>query len=165
MGCLMTKAKLNLSIDTDLLDLAKNFTDSNNEKLNLSQEFEEWVKIRIQKNINMEVERVDYDFEKAKLRQDLALLESKQELFNREELKEKEEEMIINQIVNNLKNTKKEKEDYLFQTENIRKKVRIKEDDIIEKANAIVYIFKKKLDKKITVEKAKEIIKEKLNAD
>ena len=145
-GVYMTKAKLNLSIDTDLLELAKNST------LNLSQEFEEWVKIRLINKSSIDIINVDYDLEKAKLLQELALLESKEEISKRQELKEKEEVMILKSFIDNIKE---------FDT------LPLKDDDLRTKANGLIFLFKQKLNKVIRTDQAIEMIKKELdlNAD
>lgn len=135
----MTKAKLNLSIDTELLDLAK---QSN---LNLSSEFEEWVKIRLNKNIlNIENETLDYDKEYARLQLELQKLESKKEMIEKQDSKDKEKIMVIDHVIDN-------------QIEYD------KAEDIAEKRFAgIKFLFKQKFNENITDLDAKNLINNRL---
>ncbi len=131
----MGKGRLSLTVDNNLVELAKN------SGLNLSAEFEEWVKIRLGKQIEQIREVKDFNLEKAKLLQDLALLESQEELAKKEENKQKEEEMIINSYIENVK-------EFLPQDD----------DDWNKRYDGLVFIMKRKLKKDITREQAKKII-------
>lgn len=135
----MPKTQLHLSIDSNLHELAKN------SNLNLSAEFEEWVRVRLVRHTEIETENIDYGLEKAKLIQELALLESKEELALKQESKEKEEKMIIDNIIENMKEFKQ-----------------FSDEDIKTRARGLVFLFKKKLNKIITLEQANKIIVERL---
>ena len=135
----MSKSQLHLSIDSDLKELAKN------SNLNLSQEFEEWVRIRLQRNIAEDIKYTDYPLEKAKLIQEIALLESREELSKREELKEKEETMILKSFLDNIK-----------EFDNLP----LNDDNLTKRTTGLIFIFKQRLNKIITTEQAQNMIKE-----
>lgn len=145
MGGVVIKAKLNLSIDTDLLELAKNSS------LNLSEEFEDWIRIRLMKDIEVDKKEVDFNLEKAKLIQELKLLESKEELSKSQEFKEKEELMIVDSVIKNMREFKPIKE--------------TSEEQWLKRSNGLVYIFKRKLNKVITPEQARKILEKRIKAE
>ncbi|GAG71883.1 unnamed protein product [marine sediment metagenome] len=133
----MAKAKLNLSIDTDLLELAKN------SDLNLSAEFEDWVKIRLVRHHLNNGDVVDYGVERAKLKQELALLESKEELAKKQEFKMKEEQMIIDDVINNVKE---------FHPKGISVQ------ELTNRSHGLIYLLKRKLRKSVTEKEALKML-------
>lgn len=90
----MAKSTLHLTIDPELVNIAK---DSG---INLSSEFEEFIRFRLKQNIDTP-EVLDIDLEKAKHIQALKVLETKAELQARQEMKDKEELMLIDHIIDN----------------------------------------------------------------
>lgn len=134
----MTKGKLNLSIDVDLLELAKN------SDLNLSQEFEEWVKVRLNQPISDEFEEIDLDKEKARLMLEMRKLESKAELQKRQEEKEDLKLKTIDHAIDNsLKHMKPEE---------------IPES----RKDGVVYLFKSRHRTEINPLEAKELIENRM---
>ena len=141
----MAKGRLSLTVDSELVELAKN------SNLNLSAEFEEWVRIRLQQNIAKDIEHTDYPLEKAKLIQQISLLESREALSQRQGLKDKEEKMILDNFISNIKEF-----DILPLNDN----------DLGLRVRGLIFLYKQKINKKITTEEATELIKKGLeNAD
>lgn len=93
----MPKSNLTLSIDTNLLVLARN------SNINLSKEFEEWVKIRLNQPLDFEDGEniIDYDKRYAELKLELQKLELKKEAEKDKEAKDKEKEELIDHIIDN----------------------------------------------------------------
>lgn len=100
------KVPLHLTIDADLLDYAKKMKG---ETINsLSEEFEEWLKIRINQDIKTD-ETFDYDKEYTRIQMELKKLESKKEMKNNQEMKDKEKLAVIDLTIDNeIKYTKPE---------------------------------------------------------
>lgn len=119
----MAKPRLNLTIDADLLEIAKSAD------INLSAEFEEWLKIRLGQSFK-EVENVDYDKEYARLQLELQKLESKKELKQKEEQKDKEQLMVLDHAIDNERETPETK----------------LEDIPLKRAPGIKYLFKQKFN-------------------
>lgn len=136
----MSKSLLHLSIENDLKELAKK------SNLNLSQEFEQWIRIRLNANIN-EDDNMDHDLEIAKLRQEISKLESQKELMAKQEMKDKEEEMIIDHAIDNEMESNKD----------------IKPEDIPSKrSHGLVYLFNMKFRKSISDMEATNMIENRM---
>lgn len=150
----MAKSLLHLSIDTDLLSLAK---QSN---LNLSSEFESWIKIRINQMDNMnesENSNLDIDREMLRLRNELTRLQNEKERQASEEMKQKELNGFLDYNLEIINKNKKENQTL--------------EEKITERVNGLKYLYKNKYHKLLTdtkiiklfVDRAKE--KGLLNSD
>ena len=117
---------LHLSIDPNIVSLAK---ASN---INLSNEFEQWLKIRLnQQDIKPQV---DIELEKAKLKAELDRLNT----LETEGREKKDEETLINDAVDHILNT----EGY----------------DDSNRIHGVQWIIKKRFGKTITEEQAVELI-------
>lgn len=92
----MTKSTLHLTIETNLIEIAKA------SGLNLSQEFEEWIKIRLGQ-IDDGKPIIDIDMEIAKYQAEIQKLKSQAELNKEIEFKGKEENMILDNSIDNMK--------------------------------------------------------------
>ena len=90
------KVPIHLTIEPELAEWAKN------SNLNLSSEFEDWVKIRRgQSMVDIENESIDYDKEYARLQLELQKLQSKKEMKQKEDERQKERDMVIDHIIDN----------------------------------------------------------------
>lgn len=135
----MVKGVLHLSVDVDLIVLAKA------SGLNLSGEFEEWIRIRLGQVDNMEENNVDYDMEIAKLHQELARLQSKKQLSETKGMKVQEEVMVIDNIIDNA----------------LEFKTRI--EDIPEKRfKGLIYLYNKKFHRVINGDQAKALLSDRI---
>ena len=140
----MAKGRLSLTVDHELVELAKN------SNINLSAEFEEWIRIRLNKHMEEDNEIVDYALERAKLQQQISLLASKEELAKNQEHKDKEELMILDGYVENILE---------FEPNGI------KEDELIKRSHGLVFLFKSKLNKVISIDQAKELLRTKIKVN
>ena len=131
----MAKSRLSLTVDHDLVELAKG------SGINLSAEFEQWIKIRLNKQLEPDKIARDFNLEKSKLLQDLRLLESQEEMTQRQEQTQKESDMVIGSYIENVKEFPPKTEDEW----NVR-------------YDGLIYILKKKLKKEITRAEAKKLI-------
>jgi len=137
----MAKGVLHLSIEPELIELAKN------SGLNLSQEFEEWIKIRLYKT-DAGIKQEDIDLKIAKYRQEIELLQSKQELQKTKEMLQQEQVMVIDGIIDNEINSAKLTGKKIDDWEIIADK----------RSNGLQYLFKKRFNKILTLIEAKELI-------
>jgi hypothetical protein len=133
------KKTLHLYINSELVDLAKN------SNLNLSAEFEEWIRIRLG-NINEDKPVVDIDLEIAKYRSEILKLQNQAELDKQFENKEQEEIMVLDGIIDNERDTiKKNHPDKTW-------------DEIAEeRINGVIFLFSKKFNKPLNRMEAKEL--------
>lgn len=135
----MAKPRLNLTIDADLLELAKA------SDLNLSAEFEEFLKIRLNQNLP-DNEKIDFDKEYTRLQMELRKLESKKELVEKQDMKEQERLMVLDHAIDN--------------------ELEIDSCKVIDipenRANGIVYLFKKKFNENLTSEQAKKLLSDRI---
>lgn len=152
----MSKANVTLYIDSELKDFAIQ------SGLNLSKEFEEWIRIRVNK---FEVEKTaeDPDLIIAQHRAEIMKLETQKEQRSNMEMKKKEEDMVLDNSVDNLiecsmaeENARKEGRTY------ISERAFEWNEQILLKATGLVFLFKKKFNKKLDVSEAKEMILAKL---
>lgn len=88
------KNHLTLYIDTELRELAKA------SDLNLSAEFEEWVKTRLNQSY-IDEPVVNVDLEIARYRAEIMKLENKKEMQNQQISREKDEIMILDGVIDN----------------------------------------------------------------
>lgn len=135
----MSKVMLHLSIDSDLREWAKI------SGMNLSAEFEEW--IRIKRGMNMsdiENNKVDYDKEYTRLQMELRELESKKELAARQsDLQERKNLQIDRAIDQCLKD---------FPIDQVAE----------QRKHGIVYIWKSAFNENITEDEALQILENRI---
>jgi len=139
----MTKVMLHLSIDPSLMELAKA------SGMNLSKEFEEWIKIRLG-NINEDKPIVNIDLEIAKYRAEIQKLQNQAELAKEQEYKEQEEIMVIDGIIDNeltLKKPEQKIEDLVL-------------SDI--RIHGAQFLFKQKFNKMLNPLEAKELLEKRM---
>lgn len=137
----MGKADVHLSIHSELLDIAKNMPN-----FNISKEFEEWIRIRLNQMPEPKDGQLvqDYDLEIAKFRSEIQKLENKREIRQTEEMKVKEKVMVIDGIIDN-------EAQYID--------ANAKWEDIIDKRiHGLQYLFKNKFNEKIEVKDARELL-------
>jgi hypothetical protein len=91
----MPKIMLHLSINPDIANMAKS------SGMNLSKEFEEWLRIRIE-NIGAEKPIIDRDFEIAKYRAEIQKLESQKDMEQQLKDKQKEELLVLDGVIDNM---------------------------------------------------------------
>lgn len=89
------KATLHLSINKELTNLARG------SGLNLSAEFEEWIKIRLGKMGDDKMSN-DPDNEILKLRAEIQKLESQKDIISKEQNKQKEINMVLDGYIDNM---------------------------------------------------------------
>jgi hypothetical protein len=135
----MTKIMLHLSIEPEIVALAK---ASN---INLSQEFEQWLKIRLNQVNNDNEPIIDTDFEIAKHEAEIIKLRTKKEVKQDLEFKAKEEIMVIDNQIDNLLEFK---EDLKNITE--------------ERIHGIQFLFQKKFNKILNTLQAKELLENRI---
>jgi len=131
----MSKGFLHLSIDTELLALAKS------SKLNLSGEFEEWVRIRLNQNLDQEP-LIDHDLEIAKHRQQIAKHESKKAIIKTAEMKEKEKIMVVDNMIDNHLELSNDKPEHVPE----------------KRFKGLMFLFDKKFRIKLSDQEAKDIL-------
>jgi hypothetical protein len=132
----MSKVMLHLSIDPDLVNMAKA------SGMNLSGEFEEWIKIRLnQSNDNQLLQNQDTDKEIIKLQAEISKLQSKKEIEKEQSIQGSEEIMIIDDALENMKAFKESFED----PEDLR-------------IHGLQFLFKKKFHKELNPLQARELL-------
>lgn len=141
------KNHLTLYIDSDLVSIAKS------SGLNLSQEFEQWIKIRMNK-IESESPIIDKQLEIAKHKSEIQKLESMVEQDKQIEMKQKEETMIVDNMIDNIIEIEMEMD------MNKGKKL----IDLITdaKVSGIQFLFKKKFNKNLTPVEAKQLLENRI---
>lgn len=87
---------MTLYIDNDLVTLAKS------SNMNLSAEFEEWIKIRLGKMGDETKKVCDPENEILRMRAEIQKLESQKELYLKEQNKEKEINMVLDGYIDNM---------------------------------------------------------------
>lgn len=128
------KNHLTLYIDNELINIAKSIN------MNLSQEFEEWIRIRLNQNIE-DKPIIDIELERAKLKAQLIQLDNIQEQDKLKIDKQKEEIMIIDNMIDNM--------------------IEYKEDltNITDtRLQGLKFLYKKKFNKDINILEAKELL-------
>lgn len=141
------KNHLTLYVDSDLVQLAKT------SKLNLSKEFEDWIKIRLNQFENGDKTMTQEESDKliAEHLAEISRLKANKEIIQEKEDKYKEEEEVITEIAKNINEV------------DVNKRGLSYNDAIEEHLNAVVYIFKKRFNKDIDTLQAKDLIIAKLN--
>jgi len=130
---------------------------------NLSREFEEWLKIRLNKMDKEESNNEeDADLIIARYRAEIMKLESQKQKKVNEDMQKKEEDMVIDGAIDNLieyYNKRKHGE----KDGNLRPGRAFEwNEQILSKATGIVFLFKKKFDKRLDIQDAKTIIENRL---
>ena len=151
----MTKAQLTLYIDTNIKESAKA------SGLNLSAEFEEWLRIRLG-NINEDRPKIDVDLEIAKHQAEIQKLKSQAELIKEEEFKIKEQEMVLDNIIDNMKKeriTKTQKYPVILEWKDF---INNKNYGIESRIHGIQFLFKQRFNKIINPLEAKELLEKRL---
>jgi hypothetical protein len=139
----MTKVMLHLSIEPEIIELAKS------SGLNLSKEFEEWLRIRLNQFHN-EKPTVDIDLEVAKHHAEIVKLQSQKELSLKHESQDKEELMVIDEAIDNEIKFAKDKNNMDW-------------DKLIEeRTHGIQFLFRKKFNKELNPLQAKEILEKRI---
>ena len=143
----MKKGLLHLSIDNDLVNLAKS------SGLNLSAEFEEWLKIRMNQ-FDKEGPKENPELLIAEYRSKIIKLESQKQIEVNEEMKNKEKVMVIDNIIDNEEKHKKPDDRW---------------EDIMEnRIHGLQFLFQKRFNEKLEVIQAREMLiarlKERKNA-
>lgn len=139
----MPKSQLHLSVETDLLELAKNMG------INLSNEFENWIKIRVnQKEATNTKEELDLEI--AKHKEAILMLENQNSEKERLEKQFKEEDSTISNIADN-------------EIANKNKDMKWKQVIAI-RASGIMAIWRRRFNKYLTMSQAITMLEEKLKA-
>ena len=133
----MPKSLLHLSIDTGILELAKN------SGINLSGEFEEWIKVRLRMD-DESMPKESIDNEIIKYQQEIQKLRSMSEIVQSKEMVEREKLMVIDNTIDNRMKYKKEGE----RISKIPK----------ERAKGLMFMLKKKYNDRMTEDDAAELL-------
>src|SRR3972149_6560209 len=123
------KNHLTLYIDNDLTNLAKS------SGLNLSSEFEEWIRIRLNQSFT-DTPKDDTDFEIAKHQAEIQRLKSTAEIQREQMDKEKEEVMVIDGVIDNEKDV----------TMKVFPETKW-EDIAVKRTHGVQFLFKQKFNK------------------
>lgn len=91
----MAKPSLHITISPELIDIAKN------SNINLSQEFEQWLKIRLSQSTAVVV---DYNLEISKRQEEIEILKAKSQLQDKVKSKEDQRTRLIDSIINGQSN-------------------------------------------------------------
>lgn len=132
-----SKSHLTLYIDNELKALAK---ASN---INLSNEFENFLRFRLKQDIKQE-SIIDTELEIAKHKQAIDKLLTQKELQQTQEMKEKEEIMVIDHIIDN---------EIQFTS---------KEELPSKRANGLQFLFKQKFNKYLAQEEAIKLLEDRI---
>jgi hypothetical protein len=134
----MAKQTLHLSIDNNLVDIAKSMN------INLSAEFEQWIRIRLNQNDIIDDKNdiiIDKDKEIAVHMSEIKKLQSQKELQKEVEERKSEESMIIDQQIDNMK---------LF-NEDLT-------NPSIERIHGMQFLFRKKFNKELNSLQSKDLL-------
>jgi hypothetical protein len=140
-----TDSLLHLSINPTLKKLAKQ------SGLNLSKEFEEWVKIRLgnieedKPIVNTELEIAKHQSEIQKHQSEIQKLKSQAEFVKTEEMKAKEEVMVLDNMIDN-------------ELKTFKSKAITWEEIVNEKIHGIQFLFQRKFNKTLNPLQAKELL-------
>lgn len=148
----MDKALLHLSVDQDIKKLAKE------SGLNLSKEFEEWLKIRLGQ-IEVDKPVVNIDLEIAKHQSEIQKLQSQAMLKTELDLKGKEESMIVDGIIDDMINEPKGEK---YKGKTLKDLFKDKEYGIDSKIHGIQFLFQKKFKKVLNPLEARELIEKRI---
>lgn len=137
----MPKCHINLSMERDVYELAKAFN------INLSKEFEEWIKIRA--NSDIETKEENFDIQLAKHKEAILYIEKRKQIQNESVNRLNEENEVVNMIVKRLI------ENHIEQNLNWK-------DDIRMHGSGLQAIYKRRFNKLISINEAFEILENKL---
>lgn len=141
----MAKVHINLSLDSDIYELSKTMN------LNLSEEFEQWIRIRMnQYNKDEEQAKVNTELEIAKHIAEIKKLQTQAEMEKEQKDKEDRETKFIDYTIDNINSIE------LSIESNKGKSIEELIDD--SKIHGIQFIFKKKFNKTLDYLQAKELI-------
>jgi hypothetical protein len=143
----MVKGMLHLSIETDLIELAKQ------SGLNLSKEFEEWIKIRLG-NIEEDKPTINVDLEIAKHQAEIQKLKNQAEIIKTQEMKGQEEIMVIDQQIANMEEFREGKEWKDF--------INDSRYGVESRIHGIQFLFQKKFNKVLNPLEAQELLENRL---
>lgn len=130
----MAKNHLTLYIDTTLTELAKG------SGMNLSQEFEEWIRIRMNQS-QKEEEGIDIPMEIAKRKEEIMRLEQKEKVKETKISEEQEKDQFINKVVDNFLIWEKRKDRGEFQSKTFDKS-----NELDTSIRQLQFVFKKRLN-------------------
>lgn len=138
----MPKSQAHLSIDTELLLLAKSL------KINLSSEFEQWIRIRVNA-LDEKIETKDLGLEIAKHKEAIIEIEKTLETKESIEQQQKEENISLNKVIDNMIDSHDEKGiDW--------------NTHIQMSASGVQLLYKRRFNRYITFKEAVELLESKL---
>lgn len=144
----MPKNHLTLYIDTELIDLAKATG------MNISAEFNEWMKIRMNKLEENKKEPKDVDMLIAEHRAEIMKLQSQAEIKAMQSEKDKEINIIISDVVDNILKEKKDGD-----AEGQGQLVGMTWPQIITyRSTGLMFLVKKRMNKILTLTEAEQIL-------
>lgn len=144
----MPKNHLTLYIDTELIDLAKATG------MNISAEFNEWMKIRMNKLEENKEEPKDVDMLIAEHRAEIMKLQSQAEIKAMQSEKDKEINIIISDVVDNILKEKKDGD-----AEGQGQLVGMTWPQIITyRSTGLMFLVKKRMNKILTLTEAEQIL-------
>jgi hypothetical protein len=147
-----TNCVLQLYINSDLKKLAKK------SGLNLSKEFEEWIKIRLGQ-IEVDKPVVNIDLEIAKHQSEIQKLQSQVILKSELELKGKEESLVVDSVIDDMINGPKGEK---YKGKTLKDLFKDKEYGIDSKIHGIQFLFQKKFKKVLNPLEARELIEKRI---
>lgn len=135
----MTKGALTLSIDTEILEMARK------SDINISQTVEDILRSVLQQSVAVDEPAINIDAEVAKHMMEIKRLQTKAELMHEQADKNKEEIMIVDNMIDNMVQFK----DPLNPVPDSR-------------AHGLTFLFNKRLHKQITQLQAKEMLENRI---
>lgn len=142
---------LHLSIEPEILELAKA------SGLNLSNEFEQWIRIRMNKSFKEDNKAIDLDIERAKALQRIKDIDAMAQARQNESNKEQLEIQALDEYIDYLK----EKDKSINDGSKHEKHITNEEDERLN-LHGIVFLYKHKFNQNITMEQAKLILDKRL---
>jgi hypothetical protein len=149
------KNHLTLYIRNDIKELAKN------SGLNLSKEFEEWIKIRLGKMDEIKND-IDIDLEVAKHHAEIVKLQSQKELQTKQDFKDKEEDMVLDNIIDDMEKERTTKTDKYRIILEWKDFINHEIYGVDSHIHGIQFLFKKKFNKDLNPSEAKDLILKRL---
>lgn len=138
----MPRSHINLSIDTDIYRVAKDL------KINLSSEFEQWIKIRMDSQID-KIDNANIDIEIAKHQEAIESLKKSLEIRSSKEQQEKDENESLEKVIKNMIDSHDDKGiDW--------------NTHIQMSASGVQLLYKRRFNKYITFKEAVELLQKKL---
>jgi hypothetical protein len=145
-----TKCVLQLYINTELKKLAKG------SGMNLSQEFEEWIRIRLNQS-QKEEESIDIPMEIAKRKEEILRLEQREKIKETEISEEQQKDTLIDKVSDTFLHWKERKDRGEFQSKTIKWN-----NELDTSIRQLQFVFKKRLDIILNSLIAKDLILNKL---